>query len=228
MIPLYDDQPSRRPPITTIAIIALNVIVFVGWQLDDLERSVALAGFVPEALTDEQPGAVTHLITSMFMHAGWMHLIGNMWFLWIFGKNIEDVCGHFRFLAFYLLCGAAAALFFALGSPHSDIPLVGASGAISGVLGAFLLKFPKAKVRALVPLGFFLRVMDVPAFVFLLIWIGMQLYEHLASQSGGSGVAYLAHIGGFIAGIILIFIFQDSSASSRAPAPDQWWEDQDR
>jgi membrane associated rhomboid family serine protease len=230
MIPLYGDLPTRRPPIVTILIIVLNAFVFVGWQLPEVDRSVAIAGFVPEVFTDHQPGGVTHMITSMFMHAGWMHLIGNMWFLWIFGKNVEDVCGHFGFAAFYLLCGAAAAIFFALGSPHSEIPLVGASGAISGVLGAFLLKFPKAKVRALVPLGFFSRIMDVPAFIFLLIWIGIQIFNEASARGSGrgSGVAYMAHIGGFIAGCVLIFIFQGSSSSDRPPAPDEWWRDQDR
>ncbi len=227
MIPLYDDQPARRPPIITIALIALNVLVFIGWQKASgsggVDRTVLLAGFVPEDLARHQPGAMTHLFTSMFMHGGWMHLIGNMWFLWIFGNNVEDVCGHFRFLCFYILCGAAATLLYTMASPHSEIPLVGASGAISGVLGAYLLKYPRAMVRSLVPLGIFTRIIDIPAFVFLLIWIGMQLYMHAASRYGGEtgGVAYMAHIGGFIAGIVLVWIFQDE-APKRQPRGDMW------
>jgi membrane associated rhomboid family serine protease len=224
MFPLYDDQPTRRTPYATIAIILLNVLVFVFWQSGaGVDRTVIQAGFIPEEFTEHEPGAMTHVFTSMFMHAGWWHLLGNMWFLWIFGKNIEDVCGHFRFVCFYLLRGAAATFLYTVGSPHSDIPLVGASGAISGVLGAFLLKFPKAKIRT-VSLVVFIRILDLPAYVFLLIWIGFQAYQHAASRSAGetSGVAYLAHIGGFIAGIALIFIFQDSQPAPRQEPDDAW------
>jgi len=224
MIPLYDDQPTRRPPIATVAIILLNVAVFVLWQLPSgLNRTVLQAGFVPEALTEHEPGAMTHLITSMFMHGGWMHLLGNMWFLWIFGKNVEDVCGHIRFVCFYVLSGAGATLLYAMFSPDSEVPLVGASGAISGVLGAYLLKFPKATVRTLVFFGF-TTIINIPAFLFLLIWIGMQLYlqtaSHASHQTGG--VAYMAHIGGFVAGCILIFIFQ----GSEPPPPPRYREDE--
>jgi membrane associated rhomboid family serine protease len=223
MFPLYDDQPIRRTPVVTIAIIILNVFVFVWWQQSEgVDQSVALAGFVPWDFSNHQPGAMTHLMTSMFMHAGWMHLLGNMWFLWIFGKAIEDLCGPIRYACFYLLSGAAAALLYAYGSPTSDIPMVGASGAISGVLGAFLLKYPKSNVRALTTF-IVLRLVDVPAYFFLLLWIGMQLFFQLANHSReGGGVAYLAHIGGFIAGIVLIFIFQENGAPPRSSQDDSW------
>ncbi len=219
MIPLYDDQPAETTPVVTVGLILLNVLVFVAWQSSTgVDQTVAQAGFIPEDFSAHVPGAMTHLFTSMFMHGGWGHLLGNMWFLWIFGNNIEDVCGHVRFACFYVLCGAAATLLYAMGSPHSAIPLVGASGAISGVLGAYLLKFPRAMVRSLIPFGIFSRIIDVPAFVFLLVWIGMQFLQQVVSRPQGEsgGVAYLAHIGGFVAGIILIFIFQDSAAARRA------------
>ena len=212
MIPLRDDQPRATFPFATILIIAINAAVFFFWQLQiGLDKSVSLAGFVPLELTTHQSGGSTHLITSMFMHAGWMHIIGNMWFLWIFGSNVEDDCGHFRFLSFYLLCGATATLAYTYFSPDSRIPLVGASGAISGVLGAYLLHHPQARILTLMPFGVFTRLMEIPAWVFLLIWIGMQIfYQALAVQAHGQhgGVAYAAHIGGFVAGLGLIYFFE--------------------
>jgi membrane associated rhomboid family serine protease len=214
MIPLYDDQPATRPPVVTIAIILLNIAVFAGWQLRlGLEESVQIGALVPAELVHHEAGAVTRLITSMFMHGGWMHLIGNMWFLWIFGNNVEDACGHFKFICFYLAAGALASLAYVYVSQDSTTPLVGASGAISGVLGAYLLKHPRAMVRTLVPLGFFSRIIDIPAFLFLLIWIGFQVLSQAVSHGQGGGVAYLAHIGGFVAGMILIFIFQDPATN---------------
>ena len=212
MIPLKDDQPTERFPFVTLLLIAVNAYVFIGWQLrEGLAESVALAGFIPQELTGHVPGGATHLVTAMFMHGGWMHLIGNMWFLWIFGNNIEDNCGPFRFLAFYLLCGAAATLAYTFFSPQSTVPLVGASGAISGVLGAYLMHHPKAKIRTLVPLGIFPLFFNFPAWAFLFVWIGFQiLSQFMASlqEGGGDGIAYVAHIGGFIAGLGLIFFFE--------------------
>ena len=223
MIPLSDDQRTRSFPLVTIALIVLNVLVFVGWQLRiGMEDSLGIGAFIPAMLSAHEPGAVTRLITSLFMHGGWMHLIGNMWFLWIFGDNVEDACGPLRFLAFYLLCGVAATLAHAWPAPDSTMPLVGASGAISGVLGAYLLKHPRANVRTLIPLGFFTRIVDLPAWVFLLIWMGMQLVFQAASGArGGGGVAYLAHIGGFVAGMGLIVFFEKGAARAR---PDDDWE----
>jgi membrane associated rhomboid family serine protease len=211
MIPLRDDQPTYSFPVVNILIIALNALVFIGWQLKfGLEASVQRAGFLPIEYTEHIPGAWTHVFTSMFMHGGWMHIIGNMWFLWIFGDNIEDICGHFRYLIFYLLCGVAATLAFALISPRSDIPLVGASGAISGVLGAYLLHYPRARVLSLVWLGIFTRLMEIPAWVFLLVWIGFQVFFQVRDSASRGGVAYGAHIGGFIAGMGLIIFFERS------------------
>jgi len=219
MIPLYDDQPTRSFPVATLLIILLNAYVFIGWQEQvGVDQSVALAGFIPAEYTRGTPGATTHLITSMFMHAGWMHLIGNMWFLWVFGKSVENACGFPRFLAFYILSGAAATGAYALFSPQTSIPLVGASGAISGVLGAYFLRTPRARIVTLIPFGIFTRIIAVPAWVFLLFWIGFQVFSQIASASGDEtgGVAYLAHIGGFIAGMGLIFVFERPRDPSQA------------
>ena len=217
MIPLSDDQPTRRFPLVTVALIVVNALVFVGWQLRiGMDDSVGLGGFIPAMLSAHEPGAVTRLLTSLFMHGGWMHLIGNMWFLWIFGDNVEDACGPVRFVGFYLLCGVAATLAHTWAAPASLTPLVGASGAISGVLGAYLLKHPHATVRTLIPLGIFTRIIDVRAWVFLLIWMGMQILLQAGTRAGhGGGVAYLAHIGGFVAGMGLIVFFGKSPARRR-------------
>ena len=217
MIPLSDDQRTSSFPLVTIAIILVNAVVFIGWQLRiGMEDALGLGAFIPAMLSAHEPGATTRLITSLFMHGGWLHLIGNMWFLWIFGDNVEDACGPLRFLAFYLLCGVAATLAHAWSAPDSVVPLVGASGAISGVLGAYLLKHPRANVRTLIPLGFFTRIVDLPAWVFLLIWMGMQLVFQAASGArGGGGVAYLAHIGGFVAGMGLIVFFEKRPAHAQ-------------
>ncbi len=217
MIPLSDDQRTRGFPIVTVIVIVLNVLVFVGWQLRvGMEDSLGIGAFIPAMLSGHEPGGTTRLITSLFMHGGWMHLIGNMWFLWIFGDNVEDACGPVRFAIFYLLCGVAATLAHAWPSPDSVMPLVGASGAISGVLGAYLLKHPHARVRTLIPLGFFSRIVDLPAWVFLLIWMGMQILMQAGSRAGhGGGVAYLAHIGGFVAGMGLIVFFEKPRARPR-------------
>lgn len=212
MIPLFDDNPTHRTPVLTFVLIALNVLVFIAWQ-EALSGKLMIQGaFVPVELTSGQPGAAVNLFTAMFLHGGWMHLIGNMWFLWIFGDNIENETGHIRFLLFYLLTGVAATLAHTWWEPDSRVPLVGASGAISGVLGGYLVKHPNAPIRTLIPLGVFTRIVDVPAFVFLFVWIGMQVFSQLAMSArhehGGGGVAYLAHIAGFVAGVVLIFVFE--------------------
>ena len=213
MIPLSDDQHTRTRPFGTLLLIAINAYVFIAWQEQvGVDHSVALAGFVPMDYANKVPGAATRMITSMFMHGGWMHLIGNMWFLWVFGKTVEDACGFFRYLAFYILSGAAATLAYGFFLPDTSVPLVGASGAISGVLGAYLLRNPGARIATLMPFGIFTRIMAVPAWFFLLVWIGIQIISqlgesHAAGQETG-GVAYLAHIGGFVAGMGLIFFFE--------------------
>lgn len=213
MIPLYDDNPTHRFPFVTVIIIAVNVAVYFLWQMRiGLEESVALGAFVPTEFTGgAQPAPWRDLFTSMFMHGGFMHLLGNMWFLWIFGDNVENECGPVRFATFYLLCGAAATLGHVWSDPESAVPLVGASGAISGVLGGYLVQHPRVSVRTLIPLGIFTRIVDIPAYLFLFIWIGMQLVSQFAiSSRTGGGVAYLAHIAGFVAGAALIFVFRRS------------------
>ena len=219
LIPLSDNTSNHRFPFITIGLIAANLYVFFGWQASvGLDESVMLAGFFPRALTRHAPGSALHLFTAMFMHGGFMHLLGNMWFLWVFGKTVESDTGPVRFLVFYLLTGVIATLAHTASEPLSRMPLVGASGAISGVLGAYLVKHPGAGIRTLIPLGIFSSVIEVPAFVFLLIWIGIQFLAETATRGHqGGGVAYLAHIGGFLAGAVLIFFFQNKEGSRSRP-----------
>jgi membrane associated rhomboid family serine protease len=228
MIPLRDDNPSGTPQIVTIAFIVMCVLVFV-WQLSfgaqGGQRIVYALGVVPASLLGQGqlPAELslvppwTTVFTSMFMHGGWMHLIGNMLYLWIFGDNVEDSMGHGRFVVFYLLCGIAAVLAQALPDPSSTIPMVGASGAISGVLGAYLLLFPHARVLVAIPLGFFLHTMRIPAGLVLVLWFGLQLFSSASAQPGQGGVAFRAHIGGFIAGMILIPLFKQRRVRLRLP-----------
>jgi membrane associated rhomboid family serine protease len=228
MIPLRDDNPSGTPQIVTIAFIVMCVLVFL-WQLSfgaqGGQRIVYALGVVPASLLGQgQLPAELSLVppwmtvfTSMFMHGGWMHLIGNMLYLWIFGDNVEDSMGHGRFVVFYLLCGIAAVLAQALPDPSSTIPMVGASGAISGVLGAYLLLYPHARVLVAIPLGFFLHTMRIPAGLVLVLWFGLQLFSSAMAQPGQGGVAFRAHIGGFIAGMILIPLFKQRQVRLRLP-----------
>jgi membrane associated rhomboid family serine protease len=227
-LPLYDDNPTTITPFVTWTMIALCTLAYL-WQASltpGEEKAVAYAlGLVPAVLFGFAelpprlavvPPEVT-LVTSMFLHGGWMHLIGNMLYLWIFGDNVEDSMGHVRFLVFYVLCGVAAALAQALPDPNSEIPMVGASGAISGVLGAYVLLHPHAKVLVAIPLGFILQTMRLPASVVLVLWFGLQLLSNTMSQGGG-GVAFRAHIGGFIAGMLLVGIFKRRDVKLFAPA----------
>ncbi len=222
MIPLRDDIPARRAPIVTWTLIAVNVVVFlyqVGLPEDRLGLLIALRGLVPRRYTDPawaaeigfpQDGYLS-FITSMFLHGSWLHLIANMWSLWIFGDNVEDRMGRIRFLLFYLMCGVAAGLLHLFASAHSEIPTVGASGAIAGVLGAYFILFPRARVLTLVPILFIPLFFELPAITFLLIWIGLQLFQAWSEMGieGGGGVAWWAHIGGFGAGALLHWIFLD-------------------
>ena len=216
MIPLSDNTSNRRFPFITLGLIAVNFYAFFGWQIRiGMEESVMLAGFVPRDLTRHAPDGAFHLFTAMFMHGGLMHLLGNMWFLWVFGNTVESDTGAVRFLVFYLLTGAIATLAHTASEPLSRMPLVGASGAISGVLGGYLLKHPGAGIRTLIPLGIFRTIIEVPAFVFLLIWIGIQFLSASATRGHhGGGVAYLAHIGGFVTGAVLIFFFQSKAQAA--------------
>jgi membrane associated rhomboid family serine protease len=213
MIPLRDDNPTRSTPVVNYLLIGACVLVFL-WQMSlgaQVQAAIYAYGLIPDVLLGDArlppdlavvPPWMT-VLTSMFLHGGWMHLIGNMLYLWIFADNVEDRLGHGRFVAFYLLCGIAAALAQALPDPDSRIPMVGASGAISGVLGAYMLMFPRAHVLVLIPLGVLSRIVPLPALLVLGLWFGMQLLsEFLAPE--GAGVAFRAHIGGFVAGMALL------------------------
>jgi membrane associated rhomboid family serine protease len=216
MIPLKDDNPTRSVPFLTYGLIASCVLVFL-WQLslgDRMQATFFAYGLIPDVLLGDArlppelakiPAWMT-VFTSMFLHGGWMHLIGNMLYLWIFADNVEDDLGHGRFIVFYLLCGVAAALAQALPDPGSQIPMVGASGAISGVLGAYMLRHPRARVLVLVPLGFITHLVKLPAMLVLGLWFAMQLLSELLAPEG-AGVAFRAHIGGFVAGVVLLPVF---------------------
>jgi membrane associated rhomboid family serine protease len=215
MFPLRDSIPSSRPPVVTVLLIAACTLVFI-FELSlgrGLERFLLAYAFMPARLF--HPAAfgvslffnVKSTLLSIFLHGGWLHLIGNMWFLWIFGDNVEDTLGHGRYLVFYLVSGGVAALAQAAVAPASQVPMIGASGAIAGVLGAYLVWFPRAQVKTLVFLGILFWIMDLPALLFLALWFVVQFFSGtlaIASASaGGGGVAFFAHIGGFITGIIV-------------------------
>jgi membrane associated rhomboid family serine protease len=219
VFPLKDDIPSRRSPIVTVGLIVTCILVFL-WQASLAPQASTYAvysyGFIPAVLFGDVelppdiavvPAAAT-LLTSMFLHGGFMHLAGNMLYLWVFGNNIEDNLGHVRFLVFYLLCGVAAAFAQALPDPTSQIPMVGASGAISGVLGAYLILYPHARVHVLIPFGF-LFLHTIRAGWLLGFWFVFQLVSGLFAPAQGGGVAFWAHVGGFIAGMGLIFVMRD-------------------
>ena len=206
--PLSDDNTSRTKPYVCYALIVICCFIFL-WQnalpSNLYQDAIYNFGVVPAALLGDQQGPINPYLTifsSMFMHGGWMHLIGNMVFLWIFGDNIEDSMGHKKFLFFYLICGIFAAYLQALINPESTIPMIGASGAIAGILGAYLILHPKANINVLFWIIIFITVVKVPAFIVLSIWIISQFF------GSTGGVAYFAHIGGFIAGALLIYFFK--------------------
>lgn len=235
MIPLHDDNPTKLTPIITLAFITACVLVFlyqVSLPARPGELFVYKYGAIPAvvfgktSLPPELAGlpAYSTFVTSMFLHGGWMHLIGNMLYLWIFGNNIEDVMGHGRFVIFYLVCGVLAALSHALIDPSSTIPMVGASGAISGVLGAYLLLFPRAQVLVLIPLGIFTRAMYVPAALVLVLWFVMQVLSGgMSLGREGGGVAFFAHVGGFLSGMALIGVFKRPEVRFFAPRRPMSW-----
>ncbi len=217
MIPLRDSIRSETFPIINISLIVVNVLTFF-LELSlgqDLGAFIYTFGVIPAELTSAFTGsgfaifAVVPLFTSMFLHAGWFHLLGNMLFLWIFGDNVEDMMGHRRYLLFYILCGLGATATHVVFAPHSEIPVVGASGAIAGVLGAYFLLFPRARVLTLIPI-FFIHLIEVPALVFLGFWFVMQFFSGLFSIGvpSAGGVAWWAHVGGFATGAALLFPFK--------------------
>jgi membrane associated rhomboid family serine protease len=227
MIPYHDENETQRTPIVTFALIALNVAAWVllqgaGEEMP-LAKSVCELGLIPaELLGTKPPGSAFpmgdgitcftdpgrqtgNILTSMFLHGSWMHLIGNMWFLWLFGNNIEDAMTRPRFVVFYLVCGLAAAVAQVWTNPSSVVPMVGASGAISGVMGAYLILFPRVRVWAMLPLGIIFMRVTLPAWGMLLYWAFIQVASGITTVGGeGGGVAFWAHIGGFVAGAILV------------------------
>ena len=218
MIPLRDDNPVYATPVVTWALAASCVLVFL-WQISlgeaGFNRVVFTLGVIPAVLLGHAqlppevavvPPSVT-MLTSMFLHGGWLHLAGNMLYLWIFGDNIEDRMGRLRFLLFYVVCGLAAVLAQALPEPQGRTPMIGASGAISGVLGAYLLLFPRARVLVLVPLGFILKAIRLPAVWVLGLWFFVQLVSSLMAPAGEGGVAFRAHLGGFVVGLVFAPLF---------------------
>src|SRR5919106_1771790 len=233
MFPYRDENETQRLAIVTGTIIGLNVLVWILVQgagtTFALASSVCELGLIPGELTASLPAGtrfpmgdglvcltdpgrqVANVITSMFLHGSWMHLLGNMWFLWLFGNNIEDSMTRPRFVAFYLLTGLAAALAQVAANPASGVPMVGASGAISGVMGAYLVLYPRVRVFTLVPLGFYITSLALPAWAMLLYWAALQFFGGLSSivaaQEGG-GVAFWAHLGGFLAGVVLVKLFE--------------------
>lgn len=232
MFPYKDENPTVLTPVVTVGIIAVTALVWLVVQgaglPQPLQRSVCELGLIPGELLGRLPEGTRvplgpgyvcvlegvpawhTLVTSMFLHGGWFHIIGNLWFLWVFGNNVEDAMGHVRFAAFYLLCGLLAAAAQILVNPGSRIPMVGASGAISGVMGAYLVLYPRVRVHMLVFLGFFVTTIVVPAYLMLLYWAFLQFLGSLPTLGGGGeqgGVAFMAHLGGFLAGVALIKLF---------------------
>lgn len=215
MIPLRDTNPRTRVPIINIAFIIVNVFMFL-WEVSlgpNLGPALQQIAFVPARFwsAGDLSQDVISMFVSMFLHGGWMHLGGNMLYLWVFGDNLEDRLGHVRYFIFYIGCGIAATLAHALVNPSSVIPAVGASGAIAGVLGGYLILFPAARVMTLIPIFFFITLRELPAVLVLGLWFVLQLFTGAAtlgmpSAEEGGGVAYFAHIGGFIAGVGLIFL----------------------
>jgi membrane associated rhomboid family serine protease len=237
MLPLRDDNPRRSVPVVTYSLVALNVVAFI-WELMQgpaLQQRLFDVAFIPARYM--LPGYILPdlytMFVSMFLHGGLMHIGSNMLYLWIFGDNIEDRLGRFRYLLFYLACGIVATLAHAFFNPASVVPAIGASGAIAGVLGAYLILFPHARVMTLIPIFFFITIRHLPAVLILGFWFILQFFSGVGSlgvrdaQDTG-GVAYWAHIGGFVAGMLLIVLF---GGLKRRPEPEPdypWWYNQRR
>ncbi len=214
MLPLRDINPTEKFPFVTLSIVILCTLVFlkeISLPPDQLNQMIATFGFVPRNFFFSDLPVTERFVpvlSSMFLHGGFMHLFGNMLYLWIFGNNVEDRLGHMNFLIFYILSGIAAAFTQGIFDINSEIPMIGASGAIAGVLAAYFILFPGARIRTLVFFFPWITVTEIPAFILIGIWFILQFFNSLASITAtGPGVAYLAHVGGFVAGFILIFIF---------------------
>jgi len=249
VFPYKDENPAYLKPVVTVGIVVVNLLVWFVVQGAGADRaltaSVCELGLIPGELLGRLPAGyelpVGHgmacvmtgtpawhtAVTSMFLHGGWFHLLGNMWFLWVFGNNIEDAMGHGRFIGFYLLCGLLAAAAQVAGDPSSPVPMVGASGAISGVMGAYLVLYPRVRVHTLVFLGIFLTRVTLPAWIMLVYWVFLQFVGSLpglAGAQGGGGVAFMAHLGGFFAGVVLIKLFaRPDHLHRRRPVQQVTW-----
>ncbi len=214
MFPLHDDNPTRDASVVVYSLIVFNVLIFFYQSsLSRLELSGWLNDWavIPQQLTSNWGRELVTVLSSQFLHADLIHLVSNMWFLFIFGNNVEDRLGHWLFLVFYLLCGAVAVFAQVAFAPNSTVPMVGASGAIAGVMGAYIVKFPRAQILTLVFLGFFVTFVQIPAVVFLGLWIlGQTVYAVLTSPNQ-PGIAYLAHVGGFVAGMLLLALLPERS-----------------
>lgn len=217
MLPLRDVIPSRTTPVVTVSLIVLNAVAWLfelSMPREELTAFLQAWGVVPAAFVP-----VT-LVSSMFLHGGWSHVIGNMWWLWIFGDNVEDRLGHGRFIVFYLLCGFVAAFGQMVLNPTSLVPMIGASGAIAGVMGAYFVLYPQSRVLTLIPLIIFWDVIELPAIFLLGFWFVMQLFSAgaiaVTANTGGGGVAFMAHVAGFVAGAVGVFVF-------RTKQPPQYW-----
>jgi membrane associated rhomboid family serine protease len=227
MFPYHDENETQNTPVLTMTLIALNVFAWIFIQGAGAERplaeSVCNLGLIPGELSQAAPPGArfpmgedmvcltdpgrqpTHVLTSMFLHGSWLHLLGNMWFLWLFGNNIEDSMTRTRFAVFYIVCGLSAALLQVAADPASVVPMVGASGAISGIMGAYLVLFPRVRVFTMVPLGFMMTSVALPAWAMLIYWAFIQLAGGVAAMGGeAGGVAFWAHLGGFLAGVVLV------------------------
>ena len=218
MIPLKDDNPTKSKPVVSYGIIGFCVLIFIaqlGLSENELRDFTYSYGLIPSVLfgIDQLPNDLVRIspigtiFTSMFMHGGWMHLIGNMLYMWIFADNIEDDLGTLNFVIFYFVCGVGAAMSQVLMDINSQIPMIGASGAIGGILGAYLINYPNARVLVLIPFGFFSQLIKIRALYVLGFWFILQFINSAMTSSSGGGVAYAAHIGGFICGVILILFF---------------------
>ena len=212
MIPLYDTLHSRKFPIVNWLLIALNVLVFlyeISLSPSALDRLTRTWGLVPAHLIAHPATVWVTIFTAMFLHGGWFHILSNMWVLFIFGDNIEDRLGGVRYLVFYLLSGVAASLLESFVLQGSGVPMIGASGAIAGVLGAYLILYPRARIASLVPIIFIFTIIEIPAALFLLFWFVLQLFSGWSTLQGsnGSGIAWWAHVGGFIFGMLAVNLF---------------------
>ena len=216
MFPLRDDNPTTLFPYMTLFFISICVVIYLVQYLElYLPQIIVIWGMTPKSLFSGQslivgaPDPIVTLFSSMFLHGGWMHLIGNLLFLWIYGNNVEDAMGHIKFIIFYIACGIVAALTQAFVAPYSEIPMIGASGAVSGTLAAYFLLYPKAKVSTLIFLGIFITVVRISAGFLIAIWFITQLFSAYITDINTPGVAWHAHIGGFIAGLVLLPFFKN-------------------